>query len=73
MGSTVCAAVLRDPDLELVAAVDPFHSGLDVSRFAGGAAGGLQISPSASSMPTSPVCNHPSPSIVSAVAWSFLR
>jgi 4-hydroxy-tetrahydrodipicolinate reductase len=30
MGSTVCRAVLEDPDLELVAAVDPLHAGLDL-------------------------------------------
>ena len=50
MGSTVCGAVLRDPDLELVAAVDPHHAGLDVSRFAGSGAAGLQIAPSASAL-----------------------
>ena len=30
MGSTVCQAVAGDPSLELVAAVDPFHEGLDL-------------------------------------------
>jgi 4-hydroxy-tetrahydrodipicolinate reductase len=50
MGSTVCGAVLRDPDLELVAAVDPHHAGLDVSRFVGADAGGLQIAPSAQAL-----------------------
>ena len=30
MGATVCQAVLADPDLELVAAVDPHHAGLDL-------------------------------------------
>jgi 4-hydroxy-tetrahydrodipicolinate reductase len=35
MGATVCAAVLRDPDLELVAAVDPHHAGLDLRQVAG--------------------------------------
>ncbi len=30
MGSTVCQAVLDDPELELVAAVDPLHAGLDL-------------------------------------------
>lgn len=35
MGATVCKAVLDDPDLELVAAVDPFHSGLDLHQVAG--------------------------------------
>jgi 4-hydroxy-tetrahydrodipicolinate reductase len=29
MGSTVCQAVAADPELELVAAIDPFHAGLD--------------------------------------------
>jgi 4-hydroxy-tetrahydrodipicolinate reductase len=35
MGSTVCAAVAGDPDLELVAAVDPLHAGIDLLRVAG--------------------------------------
>jgi len=35
MGSTVCQAVAADPDLALVAAVDPHHSGLELSRVAG--------------------------------------
>jgi 4-hydroxy-tetrahydrodipicolinate reductase len=35
MGSVVCQAVAGDPDLELVAAVDPHHAGLEVSRVAG--------------------------------------
>jgi 4-hydroxy-tetrahydrodipicolinate reductase len=30
MGATVCEAVLGDPGLELVAAVDPMHAGLDL-------------------------------------------
>jgi 4-hydroxy-tetrahydrodipicolinate reductase len=34
MGSTVCQAVAADPDLELVAAVDPHHSGLDLGHVA---------------------------------------
>jgi 4-hydroxy-tetrahydrodipicolinate reductase len=32
MGSTVCAAVAQAPDLELVAAVDPFHAGIDLHQ-----------------------------------------
>jgi 4-hydroxy-tetrahydrodipicolinate reductase len=32
MGSTVCQAVHDAPDLELVAAVDPFHSGIDLQQ-----------------------------------------
>jgi 4-hydroxy-tetrahydrodipicolinate reductase len=35
MGSTVCRAVADDPELELVAAVDPFHSGLDLRQVTG--------------------------------------
>lgn len=35
MGSTVCQAVAADPDLELVAAVDPFHGGLDLRQVTG--------------------------------------
>lgn len=34
MGSTVCRAVEDDPDLELVAAIDPLHGGIDLSRLA---------------------------------------
>jgi 4-hydroxy-tetrahydrodipicolinate reductase len=34
MGSTVCQAVTSDPDLELVAAVDPHHAGIDVRQVA---------------------------------------
>ncbi len=35
MGATVCDAVTKDPDLELVAAVDPFHAGLDLHQVTG--------------------------------------
>jgi 4-hydroxy-tetrahydrodipicolinate reductase len=35
MGSTVCRAVVDDPQLELVAAVDPFHSGIDLRQVTG--------------------------------------
>ena len=35
MGSTVCRSVASDPDMELVAAVDPHHAGIEVSRVAG--------------------------------------
>ena len=45
MGSTVCQAVVGDPDLELVAAVDPSHSGLDVRQVTGADVGSLQIAP----------------------------
>jgi len=32
MGAMVCRAVLEDPELDLVAAVDPMHSGLDLRQ-----------------------------------------
>ncbi len=35
MGSSVCAAVAADPDLELVAAADPHHDGLDLRQVTG--------------------------------------
>jgi 4-hydroxy-tetrahydrodipicolinate reductase len=35
MGTTVCRAVENDPDLELVAAVDPEHVGLDLRHVTG--------------------------------------
>ena len=35
MGRTVCQAVLDDPGLELAAAVDPFHAGLDLGQVIG--------------------------------------
>lgn len=34
MGRTVCEAVEADPDLELVAAIDPWHEGIDLRRVA---------------------------------------
>ncbi|HLT17570.1 MAG TPA: 4-hydroxy-tetrahydrodipicolinate reductase [Acidimicrobiales bacterium] len=34
MGRTVCEAVVADPDLELVAAIDPQHAGLDLRTVA---------------------------------------
>jgi 4-hydroxy-tetrahydrodipicolinate reductase len=42
MGQTVCQAVLADPELELVAAVDPFHVGIDLDQL-GVHGTGLQI------------------------------
>ena len=45
MGSTVCRAVFDDPELELVAAVDPHHAGLDVRQVTGADVHGLQIAP----------------------------
>jgi len=32
MGSTVCSAVAADPELELVAAVDPYHEGIELRQ-----------------------------------------
>jgi 4-hydroxy-tetrahydrodipicolinate reductase len=49
MGATVCEAVLGDPDLELVAAVDPFHSGIDL-RGAARVDSDLQIASDASAL-----------------------
>ena len=43
MGSTVCRAVADEPDLELVAAVDPHHIGIDLRQVIGEGAGGVQI------------------------------
>ena len=50
MGSTVCRAVFDDPDLELVAAVDPHHAGLDVRQVTGADVHGLQIAPDAEAL-----------------------
>jgi 4-hydroxy-tetrahydrodipicolinate reductase len=49
MGSTVCQAVAGDPDLELVAAVDPSHSGIDVRQVTGAPVDRLQVAPDPSS------------------------
>ncbi|HTY28489.1 MAG TPA: hypothetical protein VMD51_10140, partial [Mycobacterium sp.] len=35
MGTAVCQAVHTDPELELVAAVDPFHAGIDLRQVNG--------------------------------------
>jgi 4-hydroxy-tetrahydrodipicolinate reductase len=47
MGAMVCRTVVADPDLELVAAIDPHHAGFDVREVTGAEAPGLQIAPSA--------------------------
>jgi len=39
MGSTVCRAVVDDPELELVSAVDPYHAGIDLRQLGVGGAG----------------------------------
>ena len=49
MGATVCRAVAGDPALHLVAGVDPFHSGLELSRVADVAGVDVQVSADASS------------------------
>ncbi|MDQ1466212.1 MAG: 4-hydroxy-tetrahydrodipicolinate reductase, partial [Actinomycetota bacterium] len=49
MGSTVCHAVHADPDLELVAAVDPHHAGIDLGQL-GLHGTGLQISAKATAL-----------------------
>ncbi len=45
MGSTVCRAVAADPDLELVGAIDPHHSGLDLRHVTGVDVPDLHIDP----------------------------
>ena len=45
MGATVCSMVVADPELELVAAVDPHHAGLDLRQALGINVPGLMISP----------------------------
>ena len=49
MGSTVCRAVADDPGLELVAAVDPYHAGIDLGDL-GLHGAGLQISAKADAL-----------------------
>ena len=50
MGSTVCQAVVDDPDLELVAAIDPFHAGIDVRLVTGAEVTGVPVSPDAGAL-----------------------
>ena len=50
MGSTVCRAVVEEPDLQLVAAVDPFHAGIDLRGVTGADLAGLQVSPDVESL-----------------------
>jgi 4-hydroxy-tetrahydrodipicolinate reductase len=54
MGTTVCGAVLGDHDLELVAAVDPHHAGLDL-RPVTGVDADLRILPAAEALDGSEV------------------
>ena len=50
MGATVCQTVVGDPDLELVAAIDPHHAGLDLRQAIGLDVPGLMISPNNDSL-----------------------
>src|SRR5947209_11915011 len=50
MGSTVCHAVADDPELELVAAVDPHHAGLDLRQVTGVDVPGLHVAPDATAL-----------------------
>lgn len=53
MGTTVCRAVADDPDLVLVAAIDPRLSGIDLSQVIGITGTGLEVSASRDSLLTS--------------------
>jgi len=50
MGSTVCRAVVADPELQLVAAVDPLHAGIDLRGVTGADLRGMQVSPDLESL-----------------------
>ena len=50
MGATVCRAVSADPDLDLVAAVDPSYAGLDLRQVAGVDAAGTMVAPDPSEL-----------------------
>ena len=50
MGSTVCRAVVDDPGLTLVAAVDPHHAGLDLHQVCGVDQPDLHIAPDAEAL-----------------------
>ncbi len=50
MGSTVCRAVVGDAELQLVAAVDPLHAGIDLRGVTGADLRGLQVSPDVESL-----------------------
>lgn len=43
MGREICKAITDDPDLELVAAVDPHFAGIDIGQVAGPSVAGLDI------------------------------
>lgn len=50
MGAEVCRAVAADPAVELVAAVDPHHAGLDVRSVTGADVPGVSIAPTADAL-----------------------
>ena len=50
MGSLVCRTVAADPELALVAAIDPFHEGLDVVKVTGAEAPGVRVSADAEAL-----------------------
>jgi 4-hydroxy-tetrahydrodipicolinate reductase len=50
MGALVCRTVIEDADLELVAAVDPQHHGLDLRQVVGTESHGMLVSPAADAM-----------------------
>lgn len=50
MGTEVCRAVLAEPGMDLVAAVDPHHTGIDLRQMVGVPADGLVVSPDARSL-----------------------
>ncbi len=50
MGSAVCRAVADDPELELVAAIDPHHGGIDLRQLVGPGVAGVQISGDANAL-----------------------
>src|ERR1700722_2307771 len=43
MGRTVCQAVIDDPEMELVAAIDPEFAGIDLRQLTGVESAGIQI------------------------------
>jgi 4-hydroxy-tetrahydrodipicolinate reductase len=47
MGATVCQAIAADPELDLVAAVDPHHAGIDLRQVAKVESPDLQVASSA--------------------------
>ena len=50
MGSLVCRSVVAEPDLTLVAGIDPFHAGIDLRQVTGADMHGLQISADAEAL-----------------------